>query len=319
MGFMDFECRKCGYVASTEERERTPFCPKCGSYMMLKREAAPGIGLGVKESLRSYVMAILRQGTVDLSFRKDEALPPIPIDPFCVAPLERKRCAHWLLLNASIDQGELVGPAINARALLSSCYGTLKEGIFEVEDSEVFNRVIEGEAVKLGRSGKIVPRILVSVNAFVRREAAGDIYRWGINQRKAADIVERIANGVYFMGKDFSSTPRKKAWMYMRWMVRPKPDTGIWGHLGTKELLIPLDSNVAKVALKFGALMDSEAGGAAMGRREVMKMTAFARELFPEDPACVDYPFFLLGTNQHEGDRAKIVFNELMAPHGIRW
>jgi len=81
---------------------------------------------------------------------KDSNLPRIPIGPYCDNLQGMNRSGHILLLNASIDQGELVGAAINAKALLSSGYYTLDKKIFDCEDQVVFKEVIDANQVRTG-------------------------------------------------------------------------------------------------------------------------------------------------------------------------
>jgi hypothetical protein len=79
----------------------------------------------------------------------------------------------------------------------------------------------------------------------------------------------------------------------MRWMVRPTPDLRLWDHLSPSDLLIPVDRHVARVASALGLISSEQASNPRRG--EVEAITAFARTLFPDDPARVDYAFFLWG------------------------
>jgi endonuclease III len=59
------------------------------------------------------------------------------------------------------------------------------------------------------------------------------------------------------------------------------------------DLLVPVDRHVARVAEALGLISPEQAKNPR--RQEVQTITAFARLLFPDDPARVDYAFSLWG------------------------
>lgn len=105
-------------------------------------------------------------------------------------------------------------------------------------------------------------------------------------------MVEALAKGIYYQGRE-ASEARKKLWMFMRWVVRPAPDLRLWEHLSPADLMVPVDRHVARVAEALAIITLAQARNPT--RTEVETITAFARELFPDDPARVDYPFFMWG------------------------
>jgi len=147
---------------------------------------------------------------------------------------------------------------------------------------------------RLGPSRDMISSIFTSVNKFVRHDAEGDIIKYSRVFGKPKDFVEEIARNIERMDGPF----RDKVWIYMRWMVRPKPDLRIFDHFSPENLNVPLTGNMARVAACLG-LIDSvepslwEDENKAVKARE--RITCFAKQLFPRDPAKVDYPFFLLG------------------------
>ncbi|MBS7637118.1 DUF2400 family protein [Candidatus Bathyarchaeota archaeon] len=134
-----------------------------------------------------------------------------------------------------------------------------------------------------------IPYYIRKVNCFVK-EVGGDLYRWGRKYRNVKELIDLIA-GKCDLGR--LNSARKRVCMYLRWMVRPKPDLRLWDHLSPRDLYIPLDRNVGYVLSKLGVLSEGELN--YLQWKHVVKATNFAKELFPEDPAKVDYPFFLLG------------------------
>lgn len=230
--------------------------------------------------------------------------PRLPINPYSKNYDEKRRVAHYFLLVASIDEGRLVGRADNARKLMVRLYNSLGEKLFTIIDvakiEEKFNYARIG--LKLGMQYKLIPEILASVNEFVENMAGGDLIRFARAFHKPYDFVDVLGRYINRMGKTRSSA-RKKAWMYMRWMVRSYPDLRIFDNFSPKDLYVPLDRNVARVAAFLGILSLTE----NLGWTEVEKVTSFARKLYPDDPAKIDYPFFLLGRmlRQRYGNHVK--------------
>jgi hypothetical protein len=81
-------------------------------------------------------------------------------------------------------------------------------------------------------------------------------------------------------------------------MVRPEPDLEIFNHFSPEDLNVPLTGENANVAASL-ELINSVAPSLWKDKHRAMeareKITKFAKQLFPKDPAKVDYPFFLLG------------------------
>ena len=91
---------------------------------------------------------------------------------------------------------------------------------------------------------------------------------------------------------------KDEARIYMRWMVRSKPDLELFSHFSPENLYVPLTRENADVAVSLGLIRSAAPflwrdKNATMNARE--RIMDFAKQLFPEDPAKVDYPFFLLG------------------------
>jgi uncharacterized protein (TIGR02757 family) len=83
-----------------------------------------------------------------------------------------------------------------------------------------------------------------------------------------------------------------KRWrMFLRWMVRDEwPDLGLWRDYPRADLVVPLDTHVARIS-----------GFIGIGRRRTpdgklaREITAALRELCPEDPLRYDFPIAHLG------------------------
>lgn len=83
-----------------------------------------------------------------------------------------------------------------------------------------------------------------------------------------------------------------KRWrMFLRWMVRPGwPDLGVWRGLDPAELVIPLDTHVARTA-RFIGLSDRATPDGRMAR----EVTEGLRKACPKDPLTFDFAISHLG------------------------
>ena len=222
--------------------------------------------------------------------------PRLLINPYSEVYEERKRTAHYFLLVASINESKVIGRAENARRLIVYLHKKFGDALFVVCKAKKFKNELRkckfyGE---LGHLKKLIPIILTSVNEFILEKTGGDIIEYSREFNEPKEMVEEIARHVERMGGRF----KEKSWMYMRWVVRPKPDLGILNHFSPKDLSIPLTTDITNVAVSLG-LMDKVGPSWWEDREKVErqrdKLTRFARGQFPGDPTKVDYPFFLLG------------------------
>ena len=86
----------------------------------------------------------------------------------------------------------------------------------------------------------------------------------------------------------------KKLNLLLRWMVRrySHVDLGIWKHISPKNLLLPVDTHVQRCA-KYIGMFPRDCSVFGMG--EVIYLTDYMRQVFPEDPARGDYALFGYG------------------------
>jgi len=220
----------------------------------------------------------------------------LPLNPYTKSYSGRKRLAHYFLLVASITETELVGRAEHSRALMINIYKFLGDGCFEVDQVNRFQEIIQGSGFfdHLGVSKNDIPRALASVNRFVQGVADGDLVRYAGRLSKPEELVAKIGKNIPRM----SGRRIEKAWMYLRWMTRPYPDLGVFQDFSPRDLYVPMTSCIRDVAFCLGLCSDlrsdwwDDCEKVAQARD---RLTSFAKELFPEDPARVDYPFYILG------------------------
>ncbi len=85
----------------------------------------------------------------------------------------------------------------------------------------------------------------------------------------------------------------KRMNMMMRWFVRKSAvDIGIWHFIPKSELLIPLDTHVAKISRKLGLLNRKD-----NGYESVMELTNVLKQLDFNDPIKYDFALFGYGVN----------------------
>ena len=125
-------------------------------------------------------------------------------------------------------------------------------------------------------------RLYTAYTQFESLEDALQVYS-GIPMEKLCSFLEVSAK-----------SPQKKLNMCLRWMIRQdsEVDFGIWKSFDRKELIVPLDTHVCRVAYCF-KLTDTETFSLKNARR----ITAALAEVFPDDPCLGDFALFGLGVN----------------------
>ncbi len=83
-----------------------------------------------------------------------------------------------------------------------------------------------------------------------------------------------------------------KRWMmFLRWMVRDdETDFGLWRHVDTKDLIIPLDTHTFHVSKQFGLLKRK-----TYDLQAAIELTDKLREFDPNDPVKYDFALYRIG------------------------
>ncbi len=222
--------------------------------------------------------------------------PRLLFNPYSEKFEERKIAAHYFLLAASILDDTIVGYPENARMLMVYLHEAFGNAFFEIKKAHLF----EEEIVKadfyhdLGPNKKAASEILAQINLFIKLKAERNLLQYAQKFTKPKDFIEDLAKNIPAL----AGPHKDKLWIYLRWMVRPQPDLQIYDHFLPEDLFVPLTKENANVAASLGLI---ESASPSIWRDEKtaaearQKLTDFAKRLFPQDPAKVDYPFFLLG------------------------
>ena len=103
---------------------------------------------------------------------------------------------------------------------------------------------------------------------------------------------KEITQGFSFMIPDANKgSAMKRMCMYLRWMVRKScVDLGIWDFMPTSDLLIPLDTHVARISRELGLLTRKQNDFKA-----VQELTNNLKQHCPKDPVKYDFALFGYG------------------------
>ena len=100
----------------------------------------------------------------------------------------------------------------------------------------------------------------------------------------------------FMFAKPQNNSALKRLNMFLRWMVRDgKVDFGIWKSIKKSELLIPLDTHVARLSREFGLLKRS-----SNDFRAVIELTEKLKEFDEKDPVKYDFALFGLGVENNK-------------------
>lgn len=105
---------------------------------------------------------------------------------------------------------------------------------------------------------------------------------------------EETGQGAYFMiPNPKNGGAMKRMCMFLRWMIRKGPvDLGVWNFMKPAELLIPLDTHVARLSREMGLLTRK-----SNDFKSVIEITENLKEFDPVDPIKYDFAMFGYGVN----------------------
>ena len=269
----------------------------------------------VSKDLRDLIINFVQTYSNVADLELDLHLNPKPSFMPLNSYASKKEAAHYFLLAASLSDYQLTGNPRNIQLLLnylSEVFGKRLYTIMNPVDFKFeigkFEQKIEN-LDHLGKEKAEIAAVFCSVNQFVAQKAHGDLidYTTQLSKkgRKPKDFVETLSYSVKRMNKQHKS----KSWLYMRWMVRGSPDLALFP-FDPKDLMVSLTTPKFRVYVALGLgddenlpfklnaknKPDSWWENTAKFDADAEKLTQFARSLLPDDPAKIDFPFFILGT-----------------------
>jgi len=85
----------------------------------------------------------------------------------------------------------------------------------------------------------------------------------------------------------YGKSPFKRLNLFLRWLVRPYPDLGVWNFIDKRHLLVSLDNGILRTVSR---ILNVQLPGGSVWKN-VLKVTELFREINPEDPTKYDYVF----------------------------
>ena len=185
--------------------------------------------------------------------------------------------------------------------------------LFEIAQNEPYNFILNFEPKILGdfnyRFGKpedFSQIFMVLKDLYSKDEGLENLFKYGYENKVEGNmfipvtdyfyshVKDNNAQGFKFMVPDArKGSAMKRMCMYLRWMVRKGPvDFGIWNFMKPSELLIPLDTHVARLSRKMGLLTRN-----ANDFKSVLEITENLHKFDPEDPVKYDFAMFGYGVN----------------------
>lgn len=128
---------------------------------------------------------------------------------------------------------------------------------------------------------------------FARAAQTGDFMQ-NVTDYFYKNAGEKAGDGFYFaIPNPAKGGAMKRMWMYLRWIVRKSDvDLGVWKFMSPADLRIPMDVHVARISRELGILKRN-----ANDKKSVEELTAFLRNLEPNDPVKYDFALFGYGVN----------------------
>ena len=106
---------------------------------------------------------------------------------------------------------------------------------------------------------------------------------------------DNVGEGFYFMlANPKNNGAMKRLNMFLRWLVRKPPvDFGLWDFISTSELLIPLDTHVAKISREMNLLTRK-----SNDFKAVLELTDKLKQFDANDPTKYDFAIYAKGINE---------------------
>lgn len=106
---------------------------------------------------------------------------------------------------------------------------------------------------------------------------------------------DNVGEGFYFMlANPKNNGAMKRLNMFLRWLVRKPPvDFGLWDFISTSELLIPLDTHVAKISREMNLLTRK-----SNDFKSVLELTHKLKQFDSIDPTKYDFAIYAKGINE---------------------
>lgn len=167
--------------------------------------------------------------------------------------------------------------------------------------------IISGCDYRFSKDCDFIQILKILNTLYCENETLETLFKYGFEQKKEIWNMFQVVIDYFYSHIDLEVTkgfyhllpnPKKKSAlkrlnMLMRWFVRKSEvDIGIWNFVSTAELLIPLDTHVAKISRKLGLLKRND-----NGYESVIELTNNLKTFDHNDPIKYDFALFGYGVN----------------------
>lgn len=188
--------------------------------------------------------------------------------------------------------------------------------LFEIAQNEPYNFIINFEPkllgnfyYRFGKSEDFAQIFNILKELYNEGSSLEELFEYGYKNKVEnnmfipitdyfySNALNKESQGFKFMIPNArKNSAMKRMCMYLRWMVRKGPvDLGIWNFIDTSDLLIPLDTHVARVSREMGLLTKS-----SNDFKAVLELTENLKKFDAKDPIKYDFAIFGLGVNNNE-------------------
>ena len=161
---------------------------------------------------------------------------------------------------------------------------------------------------RFAKENDVVEILKVLSKLYNSNETIQTLFRYGYEQK--SDIkgmlqvvtdyfylnsTDNVGEGFYFMlANPKNNGAMKRLNMFLRWLVRKPPvDFGLWDFISTSELLIPLDTHVAKISREMNLLTRK-----SNDFKSVLELTHKLKQFDSNDPTKYDFAIYAKGINE---------------------
>ena len=186
--------------------------------------------------------------------------------------------------------------------------------LFKLAQGEPYNFIVNFEPeilgdfnYRFGKSEDFVQIFNILKNLYKSDGGLEELFKFGYNNKVNDNMFIPVTDYFYSRAEDSESLGFKfmipdarkgsamnRMCMFLWWMVRKGPvDFGIWDFMDTSELLIPLDTHVARVSREMGLLKRK-----ANDFKAVLELTENLKTFDYKDPVKYDFAIFGYGVNK---------------------
>lgn len=182
--------------------------------------------------------------------------------------------------------------------------------LFEIAQNEPYNFIMNFEPkllddfnYRFGKPDDFTQIFLILHQLYEKDGGLEELFKYGYENSENIFIPVtdyfyskfEPTQGVKFMIPDANKgSAMKRMCMFLRWMVRKSSvDFGIWDFMPASDLLIPLDTHVARLSREMGLLTRN-----ANDFKSVLEITENLRKFDPKDPIKYDFALFGYGVSE---------------------